>query len=213
MLFSMSKASSWIVWLMSWVACPMRRPRCVEETFDEGSSFDVMPLDPADLMPLVPEELGWIEGPKATVDSGAADNVMPRRLLRGRRVRPSEASRAGVNYVACNNGKIPNEGESDLSFTSQEGHTHSWTFQIAEVNNVLASVSWLVDHGHRVVFDQDSAGRDVIFITNNESQKTIKMKRDRNVLTIDAYVVEDQEPGLPGRKKLDELRFCKSEHP
>ena len=73
----------------------------------------------------------------------------------------------------------------------------NWTFQIAEVNKVLASVSWLVDHQHRVVFDKDKeTGRDVSFITNKESGQTIKMKRDRNVWIIDAYVMENIEPGF-----------------
>ena len=70
-----------------------------------------------------------------TVDSGAADNVMPKRLLRGRaKVRPSAASKAWVNDVAANDGRIPNEGEADMEFMSGEGHHHKWTFQIAEVN-------------------------------------------------------------------------------
>ena len=89
------------------------------------------------------------------MDSGAADNVMPRRILRGRRIRPSRASTAGVHYVAANNGRIPNEGEAEFDFTTNEGNKLSWTFQVAEVNKVLASVSALVDSGHRVTFDRD----------------------------------------------------------
>ena len=48
------------------------------------------------------------------VDSGAADNVISRRIVKGKmnkgRIRPSEASRAGVHYVAANNGRFRNEG-------------------------------------------------------------------------------------------------------
>ena len=73
----------------------------------------------------------------------------------------------------------------------------NWTFQIAEVNKVLASVSYLVDHNHRVVFDKDAAtGKDISFITNKESGASIKMRRDRNVWVIDAYVIDDPEPGF-----------------
>ena len=50
---------------------------------------------------------------------------MPRRLLRGKKVRPSEASIAGVHYIACNDGRIPNEGESELAFSSGEGNSRS----------------------------------------------------------------------------------------
>ena len=61
-----------------------------------------------------------------TVDSGAADNVMQRRLLRGKsKVRASEASRQGVHYVAANGARIPNEGEADFLFWTREGQPFS----------------------------------------------------------------------------------------
>ena len=72
-------------------------------------------------------------------------------------MRPSEASKAGVHYVACNNGRIPNEGETDLKFSTEEGHNLNLTSQIAEVNKALCAVSHLVDHGHQAIFDQDEA--------------------------------------------------------
>ena len=130
-----------------------------------------------------------------TVDSGAADNVMPRRLLRGKsRVRPSEASRAGVHYVACNNGRIANEGEADLEFLSGEGNHHKWTFQIAEVNKVLASVSSMVDAGHRVIFDKDDkTGLDISFIVNKKTGVSTKMRREKNVWVVDAWI-EEEDP-------------------
>ena len=58
-----------------------------------------------------------------TVDSGAADNVLPRRMVRGKhnKIRPSAASRAGVHYVTASANRIPNEGETDLKFFTSEG--------------------------------------------------------------------------------------------
>ena len=133
-----------------------------------------------------------------TIDSGAADNVMPKRLLRGQPIRPSEASRAGVHYVACNNGRIANEGEADLAFRSGEGNEHVWTFQIAEVNKVLAAVLALVDCGHRVTFDRDDrTGADVSFILDKRTGTATKMRRERNVWVVDAWIDEDgaENPG------------------
>ena len=129
------------------------------------------------------------------MDSGAADNVMPRRLLRGKaKVRPSEASRAGVHYVAANDGRIRNEGEADLAFLTKEGNGHSWTFQIAEVNKVLAAVSALVDANHRVIFDKDEkSGVDISFITDKATGVSTKMRRDRNVWVVDAWIDEEVE--------------------
>jgi len=131
-----------------------------------------------------------------TVDSGAHDNVMPKKLIRGKfnkgTVRPSAASRAGVHYVACNNGRIPNEGEFDFKFHTEEKASMSWTFQIAEVNKALAAVSALVDSRHRVIFDQDDeTGADCSFIIDKSTGHSTKMRRERNVWVVDAYVDED----------------------
>ena len=131
-----------------------------------------------------------------TVDSGAAVPVMPRRIVRGRgnKIRSSKASRAGVHYVSATSNRIKNEGETDLHFDIEDGKKLNWTFQIAEVNNVLASVSYLVDHNHRVVFDQgDDTGEDISFITNKTNGEAIKMRRDKKVWVIDAHIDEDAE--------------------
>ena len=108
-----------------------------------------------------------------TVDSGAADNVMPCRMVRGKgKVRPSAASRAGVHYVSATAHRIKNEGEADLEFKTEEGHDLNWTFQIAEVNKVLASVSSLVDTRHRVVFDKDDkTGLDIFYHQQSHRQE------------------------------------------
>ena len=128
-----------------------------------------------------------------TVDSGAADNVMPRKVIRkNMKVRPSQASRSGVHYVAANDHRIANEGEVDFTFETKDGQAHNWTFQVAEVNKVLASVSALVDANHRVTFEKDEkTGIDMSFIVNKATGRTIKMRRERNVWTIDAFVNDD----------------------
>ena len=70
----------------------------------------------------------------------------------------------------------------------------NWTFQIAEVNKVLASVSYLFDQNHQVAFDQDAdTGEDISFITNKTNGEAIKMRRDRNVWVIYACIEEDAE--------------------
>ena len=131
-----------------------------------------------------------------TVDSGAADNVLPRRMVRGKhnKIRPSAASRAGVHYVTASANRIPNEGETDLKFFTSEGKDCNWLFQVAEVNKVLASVSYLVDGNHRVIFDKDEkTGQDLSSIINKTTGEEVKMRRDNNVWVIDAYVDEDED--------------------
>ena len=88
--------------------------------------------------------------------------------------------------------RIANEGETDLKFHTEDGLKLNWTFQVAEVNKVLASVAYMVDTRHRVVFDQDEeSGADISFITNKRTGEIVKMRRNRNVWIIDAYVDED----------------------
>ena len=131
------------------------------------------------------------------MDSGAHDNVIPRRMLRGRcRIRPSEASRAGIHYVAANNGRIANEGEADFAFETTEGHNLEWTFQIAEVNKALASVSSLVDSNCRVTFERDEKTKaDISYIYNKTTGVSTKLRRERNVWVLDAWI--DESPDSP----------------
>ena len=92
---------------------------------------------------------------------------------------------------------IKNEGETDFQFDTEDCQKLSWTFQIAEVNKVLASVSYLADHNHRVVLGRDlDSGEDVSFIANKTNGESVKMRRDRNVWVIDAYIDNDTEQGF-----------------
>ena len=131
-----------------------------------------------------------------TVDSGAADNVIPRRMVKGKynRIKPSPGSRRGVYYVSATSGRIANEGECDFHFQTKDGEEQEFTFQIAEVNKALCAVSYLVDHGYLVTFDQDErSGIDTSRITHKKSGKMIPLSRDKNVWTIDAYIEEEVE--------------------
>ena len=128
-----------------------------------------------------------------TVDSGAANNVMPRRMVRNKaKIRPSKGSIRGAHYVAANNGRIPNEGEYEFGFQTSEGNEESMTFQIAEVNKALGSVAYLVDRKYRVVFDQDENGRDTSYMVHKPSGRVSRFRRDKNVWILDAMVEADE---------------------
>jgi hypothetical protein len=128
------------------------------------------------------------------VDSGAANNVMPRRMVKNKsKIRASPSSIRGVHYVAANNGRIPNEGEFDFDFFTSEGNQESIIVQIAEANKALGAVSYLVDNGYRVVFDKDMAtGKDVSFMMKKVNGVTSRFRRDRNIWVLDAYVQCDE---------------------
>ena len=125
-----------------------------------------------------------------TMDSGAGNNVMPRRMvIKKSEIRDSEGSRRGVHYVAANDGRIPNEGEYDLKFSTVEGQEQCLTFQIAEVNKALCAISNLVDNGFRVVFDKNmKTNQDISHMLHKESGVTTRYRRTRNVWVLDAFV-------------------------
>ena len=82
--------------------------------------------------------------------------------------------------MAANNGRIANEGECDFKFSTVEGNQQNLTFQIAEVNKALGAVSYLVDHGYRVVFDQVSYVEDLdtgekMYMEEKEGMYVLKM--------------------------------------
>ena len=125
-----------------------------------------------------------------TIDSGAGNCVMPRRMVVDpSTIRESAGSKAGVHYIAANNGRIPNEGECDLSFQTTEGNNEEITFQVAEVNKALGAVSYLVDKGYKVTFEKNmSTGQDMSMMVNKHTGVTSRFRRERNVWVLDAFV-------------------------
>lgn len=94
-----------------------------------------------------------------TMDSGAGDNAIPRRMVNATRIRPSAGSRCGLRYVAATGEKMDNEGEVDLNFVTSEGFSESCPFQVANVNKPLGAVADRVDNRCHVVYGQDDQVR------------------------------------------------------
>ena len=130
------------------------------------------------------------------MDSGASANVMPKRMIGKRhKIRPPEGSRRGAHYVAANSGRIPNEGECDFKFYTSEGQEQSLTFQIAEVNKALGSISYLLDRLFRVTFDKDEkTGADISLMLHKPIGVTTRFRRDRNIWVMDAMIDEEDLP-------------------
>ena len=104
--------------------------------------------------------------------------------------------------MAANDGRIPNEGEYDFSFSTAECTPEVMTFQIAEVNKALGSISYLVDNGYRVVFDKDPAsGRDMSCMIHKGSNRVSRFRRDRNVWVLDAVVSKDNLSETPFQRR------------
>ena len=127
---------------------------------------------------------------QAIVDSGAADHVMPDRLLPDHAVVEGEAKRQGVAYTTADGSKIPNLGEKKVAYKTFEGHSACSMFQIADVRRAFLSVPRLTASGHDVKF-QDKGG----VISHPERQEVIHFKRQGGLYILDMWVAPFQRQG------------------
>ena len=69
-----------------------------------------------------------------TIDSGAAESVMPRGMLEGEPLVHEEAKRLGVKYVAANGAKMHNYGQKRIRFKKEGlGGISDMLFQVTDV--------------------------------------------------------------------------------
>ena len=107
---------------------------------------------------------------KITIDSGAAESVLPEDMLREVQMHQSKGSKAGVQFVAANGGKMPNLGEKRVHFRTKDGMESNVVFQVTHARKPLASVSKIVRKGNKVVFSPTCS-----YIENIESGKRIEL--------------------------------------
>ena len=69
--------------------------------------------------------------------------------------KPSEGSKAGLNYVSAGGGKLANMGEKHTNFATNEAQGRRMMFQVAPVTKPLGSVRRIVEQGNKVVFGDD----------------------------------------------------------
>ena len=129
---------------------------------------------------------------KITIDSGAAESVMPEGMLHGIKLEESEGSRRGVHYVTANGGKMPNLGEKKVFFRTKDGGTSSVVFQVTHARKPLASVSRIVQKGNRVVF-----GGDESYIENVVTGRRVPITFENGTYHMDVEFLTKPAPGFP----------------
>ena len=107
---------------------------------------------------------------KITIDSGAAESVLPQGMLNEIQLQQSEGSKKGVQYIAANGGKMPNLGEKKVHFRTKDGMESNVVFQVTHARKPLASVSKIVQKGNKVVFSPAGS-----YIENIQSGKRIEL--------------------------------------
>ena len=125
---------------------------------------------------------------KITIDSGAAESVLPVDVLPNEMLVEGEAKRRGVRYVAANGGKMDNMGEKKVRFRREGSEAvNSITFQVTGVGKPLASVSHILDKGNSVVFSRHGEGS---YIVNETTRQKIPIKEEKGTFVMEVEFLE-----------------------
>ena len=88
---------------------------------------------------------------KITIDSGAADSVIPKDALEG--VFPLMPKKEGIHFIAANGQRIQNYGRMNVAFNAKGRRgVNFMTFHVTDVHKPLASVSKMFEQGTSVHF-------------------------------------------------------------
>ena len=110
---------------------------------------------------------------KITVDSGAAESVMPADFMVDLPMQASPPDKQGARYIAANGSVMTNVGQKKLLFQTNQGTINAITFQATGVRKPLAAVSRIVENGNRVVFSPEGS-----FIEHIGTGKRIDLERE-----------------------------------
>ena len=117
-----------------------------------------------------------------TIDSGAAESMMPKHLCQDYPMTPGAWT--GSLYGTADGGTITNLGERLLVMDLQEGQTRGMQFQVGDkCTKPLGAVSRIVDKGNRVVFE-DTHG----YIENKATFEKTFFERKDDVYVLNALV-------------------------
>ena len=131
-----------------------------------------------------------------TVDSGAIDSVMPRRVANGVPVKQTGASRQGLKYRAANGTSIKNEGERGLRGYTAEGNLVDMSMQVCEVTKPLGSVRAMLQAGNRVTFDKGGS-----YIENKATGVRTNIEDRNGAFVFDIWVPRVNEQHEKGNQQ------------
>ena len=125
---------------------------------------------------------------KVTIDSGAAESVMPRGMLQREPLVEGDAKKAGVRYVAANGSKMDNYGEKRVRF-KREGFNgvNSLLFQVTDVGKPRASVSRILDKGNAVIFSRGLGGS---YVINDKTGQRIPLVEEKGTFVMEVEYLE-----------------------
>ena len=116
---------------------------------------------------------------------------MPVDWLTNHPLQESDGSRVNDFYTTADGSKVYNEGQRKLDVCTLDGQQRSsMTFQVARVT--LGSASQVVKNGNKLVFAQDSSGKDTSYIQNKRTNEKIWLRQENGVYVLDLMVAPPQ---------------------
>ena len=117
------------------------------------------------------------------VDSGAAENVMPRSMFPEISIEETERSMNGKGFKGPGGEPIKNHGCQVMSVRTPEGFVRKSTWQVADVRKPLVSVSHIIQAGNDVFIGKDEA-----YIFNRRKKEKTVLRKENNVYVLDLFV-------------------------
>ena len=133
------------------------------------------------------------------IDSGAAETVIPHRLVGQHPLRDTESARNGTCYASATGQHILNLGEQRLPLLTREGILHGIAFQAAPISKPLGSIKRMCKSGHRVVFEKGAS-----YILNLATGEVNWLREESGNYMFDLWIVPPSAmPGEPsfGRQR------------
>ena len=87
-----------------------------------------------------------------TMDSGAAESVMPPEDAPDIPVQEQREHKKGINCVVANGSQVPNLGKKKIRFNTKDGTNSGITLHITNARKPLPSVTKIVQKGNSVPF-------------------------------------------------------------
>ena len=97
--------------------------------------------------------------------------------------------------MAADGVRIPNAGQQLVQCMTIDGSLTEIRFQLAAINKPLVSVSKLIENGYRVSFVHDNS-----YTLHKKNNDNIKMRKERGVFVVDAWVPSKAEQGFSGQR-------------
>ena len=119
----------------------------------------------------------------AGMDSCAAQTVMSKKMFPQVKIEQTDDSRNGKEYTAANGGRIKNEGQKIINFTTDEGEEKKMKVQIAEVTRMLISASKVAKAGNYVSLDVTNP-----HIKNIKTGRITKLRHNNGIFLLDIWV-------------------------